>query len=293
MRIIGLCVLLLTSCIFAQDKSKELIQPATDLETLFGFTEEKMKTPDSIPSDQLPELDVYNINARIIIEGQVTEVTVGDEQITAMWWAADLETIRRDLKNAEEIFKDVSIKFHISEVAYREFNPDFVSHFMRAFRGPKDIMTVTYMLPNAFHLEGYSAAPWEPVNRGIVIRYQAGQWTLAHEIGHYFGLLHPFEEDYVDDTLPQKMKYCVGEEHRTENCHNLMNYCNHEPMIVTEGQIERFRRFLRAKRINHYVADSPDMMLKNSKFPSPAGTTVIFNMSDSKASPIVESTENP
>ncbi len=249
---------------------------------VFEFGKDDMVTPD--PVENLPEIDVYTINTRIIIEGQPIKVkgVEGYDQVEGMWWARKSEDILRDLKNAEAIYKDVGLKFHVYEMSYREWTPDVIDHFLDANRYPF-VMTLVYMLPNGFPFEGYSSAPWEQFNRGIVISYDADTWTVAHEIGHYFGLLHPFmdeysENDFVDDTLEQQIKYCFGEFDSTPNCQNIMQYCNHEPKEITPGQVTRMQRFLRAKRLSHLTRDVTDIFLQGQEIPELDSLRVQFNL---------------
>ena len=120
------------------------------------------------------------------------------------------------------------------------------------------------MIPRSDTLwaRGVSSAPWEDFSHGIFVFCAHDEWTLPHEIGHYFGLLHVFyEDDFVDDTPFQEDKYCVDEEDATPNCKNAMGYCSHLPKKVTPGQIERMKRFLRATRADHIILDEDDISI--------------------------------
>lgn len=252
---------------------------ATELDsssaTVFGFDEASLQTPDPIPADVFPELDLYSIDTRVVIEGQPIQMLHNGKMVEGIWWARKSEDVQRDFANAERIYEQTGIKFHISEVSFREINPNIIEHFIEA-NMHSDQMTVVYMLPNGFTWDGYSSGPWESVNRGMLVHYLGDEWTLAHEIGHYFGLLHPFNKDYVDDTPEQTTKYCAR--HFSLNCGNIMNYCDHKPKYATSGQVERFKRFMRAKRMDHYVREYTDVMLRGHKFPTPSGTNITFNL---------------
>lgn len=149
--------------------------------------------------------------------------------------------------------------------------------------------------PNAA-LSGFGVYPWEGENlfpgsagkqkrkyEGVYLNsgiYNAenkskyfgeGAMTLAHEIGHYLGLLHPFEGgcatgDCVDDTPSQpnssydilgEPKLCPTVPQSTTSCDgtpygniglpfmNIMDYMPNDCMTsFTQGQVERMRQYL-------------------------------------------------
>ncbi|MHA2279588.1 MAG: M43 family zinc metalloprotease [Promethearchaeota archaeon] len=256
-----------------KEKDQEVL--TIDLCELFGFNKEDIQTPEIIPTDVLPDPKFYAITTRIVIEGQPIQFENEGEQIEAMWWARQNKDIKRDLANAEQIYAKIGLKFVVTEVVYREFNPNMLQHFIDA-NIHQGVLTITYMLPNGFQWDGISSAPWEPITRGIVLHYLSDEWTLAHEVGHYFGLRHPFDDDFVKDTPQQEQKYCAGLEFSTSNCHNIMNYCDHNPKHVSPGQIDRFKRFLRSKRMDHFDRERTDLYLRGHQFPTPSGTNVSF-----------------
>lgn len=279
-------LIFISGCIALQtdDTSKPSIESPVVLsfENIFGFGVSEMETPEEIPTSTLPHFDVFRIDTRVVIEGQPIPVqNVKGHDTEGMWWAKNMEDVLRDLANAEALYKDVSLKFHISEVSFKEWQPNVIHHFLQA-NVHDGVMTIVYMLPNSFPHDGYSSAPWERFNRGIVVNYLADEWTVAHEIGHYFGLLHTFanfpEGDFVSDTAEQDTKFCAGELNSTPNCRNIMQYCNHGPKELTPGQIERMQRFLRAKRLDHLVREKTDITLRGSSLPELPGLKVMFNL---------------
>ena len=284
MRILLICTALFTGCCFSAGRTS-LAQAEIATEPISSeidsqeqlFYRNELEVPEEISTDILPDSDVYPITVRVVIEGQpVTIPSKGGKIVTRMWWARTANDVIRDLSNAEEIYNKIGLKFVVTEVVYREFNPNMLRHFVDA-NVHQGMLTVVYMLPNGFSWDGYSSGPWEDENKGIIISYLADEWTLAHEVGHYFGLLHPFDEDFVDDTPEQKTKYCAGKELSTPNCHNIMNYCDHTPKHVTAGQIARFKRFLRAKRMDHLDRERPDMLLRGQEFFTPVPKEAIVN----------------
>lgn len=120
-------------------------------------------------------------------------------------------------------------------------------------------------------IRNWATFPWdlkdEPTLDGVVVHYEvirdeANHPTLIHEVGHWFGLLHTFQNgcsptgDYVEDTEAHYYEDqggippsgcpgegtdnpCPGEE--TTPIHNFMNYsdCSN---TFTGGQIEKIFR---------------------------------------------------
>lgn len=229
------------------------------------------ETPPEVPVNELPELDEYGITVRVIIEGQSIILTTNGEKTETIWWARQLSDIKRDFKNAEEIYKPIKIKLIIREIVFKQYCPDYLMHMLETNMHP-GTLTVFYMLPKQFPFDGLSSGPWESFNRGILIDYRGDEWTLAHELGHFFGLLHPFDEDYVADTPPETAantsKYCVGPPNSTPNCKNVMSYCSHLPKHITPGQLDRFRRFFRAKRQSFLERPTTDLLLRHADHPT-------------------------
>ena len=225
------------------------------------YKELKKETPEEV---FLPlDTDTYFVKTKIIIETSQFKGTNGSN---VTWLARTQEEIKEDLKIAENIFSDIPIKFVVKEITYRE-----IQNNIHDFRNSPDMMTIFYFLPSQCearrcNFAGYSSPPWAKPFNAIFITCNATKWTVAHEIGHYFGLIHTFEEDYINGTESQEIFPCQKE--NSPNCHNIMNYCEHEPKIITQNQITRFRRFLRASRYECLVTDGQinDVMFGQSFF---------------------------
>lgn len=270
MKPILLAILTLCSC--------QAVEPAVESQPVLMSMPEPVDetlTPDEIPIVQMPDPLIYPLTTRIIIE--VQPVVVDDQngaRVETLWASRTIEEVKRDLYLTEQVYKDLGIKLVVTEFAFREAQHNFGVNFIMATAYSGSI-TIVYMLPNTFPYDGFAAPPWAAINQGIVIAYLADKWTLAHEIGHCFGLQHTFE-DKLEDTEEQIQKYCTGVECSTPNCHNIMNYCDHEPKEITPQQKERFKRFLRSKRASFFEREKTDILLRGHKLPE--GTNPPFSL---------------
>jgi hypothetical protein len=259
-------------CFFAQSTDITILDT---IETLITVpAPPSQETPAEVPFKDLPELYTYGITVRVIIEGQPIVLTKNGEKTETVWWARSISDVQRDLKHTEELYRDVPIQLVVKEVTFKHYTADYITQMFES-NDRTGVLTIFYMLPKSFPYDGLSSGPWETFNRGILIDYRADEWTLAHELGHFFGLLHTFEEnDYVDDTPPEKPdtnKMCIGPSNSTNtcaNCKNIMAYCNHTPKHITRGQIDRFKRFFRAKRQEFLERPKTDLLLRHAEHPT-------------------------
>lgn len=189
------------------------------------------------------------IRVRIVIE----QVNVGPINISA----TTIEDVNADFLIAEQLFKDVNLKFSIESVSFVKYTGRHEQHKRDAILYPH-YMSVYYMLPNDFFLHGYSTFPWEDFPVGILLGAARDKYTLSHEIGHYFGLYHTFYEfgDQCSDTEEQIDKTCEDED-KSPNCGNIMSYCTHGKANITPNQSYRMKRYLLASRMN-VVTEAPD-----------------------------------
>lgn len=217
-----------------------------------AITAKMFAAPKEIPNSILPSRHRYVIRTRIVIEGAMVQAE--DEEWPQQIWAVQPKEAVRQLRIAEAVYADLHIEFHVTEIVFRKYTENFLEHFGDSVRNP-NAMSVHWMLPNSFLLAGVSSGPWDEYNTGILLGYKASEWVLTHEIGHFFGLLHPFfafgdDGDMVSDTPTQLEVTCFGKENATPNCKNSLSYCNHAPKFVTPGQIDRMRKFIRAERMD-------------------------------------------
>ncbi len=209
------------------------------------------------PKESVPTQDERVIRTRVIVE--TATFTTGEH--TVMMYGASAVNIEQEISNCEEVFEDLGIKFDIVEISFRTYNPQLQLCFLDASRY-KDTLSVYYILPHNFPFSGLSSAPWEELSHGIIMSGSRDEWTLAHEFGHYLGLLHTFdpskkEGDFCEDTPEQIMKKTeiCRIEGQTTNCGNIMNYCTHCPKFLTDCQKKRANRFLQDFRTSHIICD--------------------------------------
>ena len=159
--------------------------------------------------------------------------------------AAQRSRIAQDIEQAEVLYQKLNIEvdwqFHtipadvrVSDTSLRE---------LARARG-REVLTIFYVFPfrvgnmglGGSMNQGISAWPWEEFRDGIVIfGCVASPDCLAHELGHWLGLLHTFEQDdLVADTqwAPQS------------STQNIMDYSNENRSVVTQGQLDRMWGFL-------------------------------------------------
>lgn len=208
--------------------------------------------PKEVPETVLPNYDIYHIRTRIVIESIDVEL---DDVGKATLFATQYEDLMADLKLTENIFSDIPLKLVVEEMVYMQYKPNHNRFYLDAMLHP-NCLSIYYMLPNDFHKDivGLSSSPWEPITTGILMTSGRSRSTLAHEVGHYFGLNHTFAYDYCSDTPTQTEKPCQAKcADETINCRNIMNYCPHYPKYITKQQLERVRRFLRSSRKLHII----------------------------------------
>ena len=259
------------------NKPEERITTTTELvanDSINSFLEQWLSqydltaSPDSTaPPDltapiitETPSSNEYFIRTRVIIETATVSIPVDETSNTEITFRGFSDgQIGSTFQLAEVLFADLGIKFSIEQYVFMDYQPDLSAYWIDAARYQTSL-SIYFLLPRPrIPFRGFSSVPWEPLPWGILMFPKADQFTMPHEIGHYFGLLHPFRDptDMVDDTPFQIVEDCIAEKGGTPNCCNLMSYCNHEtfadPPFLTLGQKERIRSFLLTKRAFHIV----------------------------------------
>jgi len=276
-----LAIFFLISCTFP---SHYPVNPANNLPpdrsekvSIFGSKESQL--PPVVSPSQYPIHRFYHIRTRIVIEfyhlrggnSPLEDDEIGENNNREMtFYGSEASHVYLELKNAEAVFRDVGLKFDIEEIAFKPANVQWQKYFDDAKSHP-DFMSIYCMLPNTCPMAGISSFPWYERKYGIVLAPNRSDWSLAHEIGHYFGLLHTFDEDYCDDTPPQRIPCMAFSEkcpfpippgETDENCCNLMDWCVHTPKYVTPDQIERMRRYIRTMRRECIIEEPHDRFLE-------------------------------
>ncbi|KKM18810.1 hypothetical protein LCGC14_1661990, partial [marine sediment metagenome] len=230
-----LVLFLLTGCVAQSNSTKSF------------YDDTRYKMPP-ISEDDFPKQDFYYIRTRIVIETAQIQWPETNEKITLK--AVTKKKVEDSLLLAEKIYKDVGLKFHVDQYVFMNFQPK-INHFWIDATRYSDSLSFYFLLPRAdVPFNGLGSGPWGACPWGIILFATANKWTLAHEVGHYFGLLHPFgkigkEGDCVKDT-PVHTSMIGG-----PNINNIMMYStftNKKLPFITAGQIERMQRFLRTKR---------------------------------------------
>lgn len=188
--------------------------------------------------------DKIVVRTRIIIEC--------DENMKSP--AKDFDDIMRDIKFAESIFGDLNLRIDIVEITRTSDKRTWEECFDLDAHKYDNYMSI-YYIKDKIVLDqetfiGIANFPWNPSRKGIVVCGAAGRATLAHEIGHYFGLRHTFDgaEDITDTLSPEQYsRVYPGLSYRFYS--NLMNYRYSDNGVeVTPKQIDKMKRFAMESR---------------------------------------------
>ena len=238
--------------------------------------------------EKLTHSKIYHIRTRIVIE----TVFLIDKSIIAS--ATDIKKTQDDLDKAVEVFSGVTIKFDVVQISYIQFSSrDFVDCWIDALNY-QDCLSIYYVFchPQDTYV-GLSSPPWIDFPYGIILAKSSNDYCCAHEIGHYFGLFHSFQNgpdgDYVDDTPCQETIYIASSQPSSQkldllksnkptvsdnqcpvengpNCRNLMNYCDHSGRrFITDGQKMRMRWFLEKYRQNNIIPSTELKQIEDLK----------------------------
>jgi hypothetical protein len=113
-------------------------------------------------------------------------------------------------------------------------------------------------------VQGLSKMPYWENSKGIrFLGLMKDKYVMAHEFGHYFGLMHTFNEfgDFVADTPdgPDSV-FKLGTD-LDPNCNNIMTYSqkdDQEEKIFTKGQIDYMKKFATSFRYSELYEQMPD-----------------------------------
>lgn len=211
---------------------------------------DERQTPSIVDERIFPFSSRYDIKVRVVVEYLSYEY---EKDKVFMMLATKADDIVKEIDNCNKIFETVPIRLVLDEISYQRYDLSWFRFFIDAIKS-EDHISIYYLLPHDFPYSGLSSAPWEELPFGILLASSRDDWTLAHEVGHYFGLLHIFgTNDYCEDTPTWSSQCECPDDECGEHCGNIMNYCDNLPKTITDCQVERMRRFLRSSRRSHVV----------------------------------------
>lgn len=159
--------------------------------------------------------------------------------------------ILEDLSYAEQLYKNLDLKFNVVEVEKRYTHLEEIE--IQKAGANSEILYIIYV-PSILNIYGHTYYPESQINCIFINGNEAPTQTLAHEIGHYFGLRHTFEnQDCVQDTPPPVK---MTETEKFEFIHgNIMGRAilPDWKYTITEGQLKRMRFFASKQRRNQLM----------------------------------------
>lgn len=207
------------------------------------------RKPYIVYENNLPSLDT--ISEPILIK---TRIVVEQKNGKAV---RDLVQIIKDLWYVEYVYSGIRIKPVV--VSFAMTDADLVTmddYLVRDAEANPYTMNIYYTnkrIDSNGKLAGISSFPWEKINSGILlVAPLIGESTLAHEVGHYFGLLHTFSEDYVSDT-PSPSEFDSIYAYYP----NIMNYHVLGVDFATKGQMKRMLYYVNNHRKNVIIRTDP------------------------------------
>lgn len=163
--------------------------------------------------------------------------------------------IKNELKIAEAIFKPAGLKFSVQEIEIINYRSLSFLYYMEAGRHP-NCLSIYFV--DAIDLKNYKGQAMLPLFHGVIVTSRRSGTTLSHEIGHWGGLLHTFELDFVEDT-PLEPKCRFKGDH---NCGNIMNYCEHGRLFITKGQTQRLKEIVKISRKKCLMKEEKEDLLE-------------------------------
>jgi hypothetical protein len=111
------------------------------------------------------------------------------------------------------------------------------------------------------NISGLSKLPYWENCRGVrVCGPRLERYLLAHEFGHYFGLMHTFHPggDNINDTPDGPGDIFLAGTTADPNCNNIMTYTSDDSeRNFTPGQINMMRRFCMGFRVGEIYSSIP------------------------------------
>lgn len=198
--------------------------------------------------------------AKVLVDGKLDTV-----------FAIDEDDVFLHLDRTKQFWRELNIDFMVMSISHVKWEQrELTALWHDAARYP-DYFTIIFALPRReMQFGGLGKVPWAVEPHGVLIINDYDEYILSHEFGHYLGLLHTFEEDFVDDTPFHKQHIC----HNVPL--NIMSYCHSDNPVITPGQISRARYFLQHYRQDQIINPVPELniMTVEELFGRPYGPEV-------------------
>lgn len=220
-----------------------------------------------VENNNLSNLPPKALKVKIYVESYVSYIESPTNIKIVTFSARAQDRIKEDFEICQKIFEDINLSFEIQDINFVVpltepiATTEDLCYYDKNLTPSSDEICIYYIFSHnaAVSFSGYSVFPWHEGNTIFIVGAIADKYTLAHEIGHYLGLYHTFEEDFVDDT-PGYGKtlsseeidfyHIIGNPDLDPNYNNLMNYTLAQDRILTDGQLKRARYFLIYARNN-------------------------------------------
>jgi|TARA_Y100000034_G_scaffold8341_1_gene9074 hypothetical protein len=248
-----------------------------------------LELPSSGRSDQIFE-KLYNcedVYIRLRITLHIFYYMSTDEdgnQKFHVYSPVTIDKIIEDIEYAESVYENLNLKFKVTSVSavinkidvdndeafsfelarrmiYNDYKDNF--EFLTDAARHSDSISVFYTLSIGDGISGLSIFPWSSNPYGIqIVRTSARKYVFAHEIGHYFGLYHTFQDptDHVEDTPYKKLTMDEVGTSEDPNRDNIMSYpaLGEQELHLTTEQLARVKAFLTISRESHVILDEDE-----------------------------------
>lgn len=291
--LILLYVFTITSCAplnYAEEFSIDEPILLGDQDSIYGSKEEI--PTDILASGRASQIfdKIYNcedIYVRLRITLHIFYYTTTDEDGEIqlhIYSPVTMDEIIEDIEYAERIYEEMNLKFKITSVSaimseinadnddefsyelarrtmFNNYNDNYV--FLQNAEDHEDAISLFYTLSIGPGISGLSTFPWMKNPYGIqIVRTSARRYVFAHEIGHYFGLYHTFQDptDYVEDTPYKELTMDKIGTIEDPNQYNIMSYPDRgvNDLFLTSEQIARVKTFLTTNRDSHAILEEDD-----------------------------------